>query len=93
VYDSPSLLERLSKAEELHVVGSPNGDGVTNARSVDALDVRAVDSASVSALRVVVLGALGLTVVVAENASLFVISMKYLQKFRSKPTHCFMVSW
>lgn len=61
---------RLSKAEELHVVRTPNGDGVADTRSVDTLDIGTVDSPCVTALGVVGLGALGLIVVVAENASL-----------------------
>ena len=65
-----SLSMRLSKAEELHVVRTPNGHGVADTSSVDTLDIGTVDSPGVSALGVVGLGALGLVVVVAENASL-----------------------
>ena len=61
----------LSKAEELHVVRTPNGDGVTDTSSVDTLDIGTVDGPGVSALGVVGLGALGLVVVVAEDTRPF----------------------
>ena len=70
MYGRSSFSMRLSKAEELHVVGTPNGDGVTDTSSVDTLDIGTVDGPCVSALGVVGLGALGLVVVVAENTSL-----------------------
>jgi hypothetical protein len=58
----------LSKAEELHVVRTPNRDSVANVLSVDTLDRSAVGSLGVAALGGVGLGALGLVVVVAEDA-------------------------
>jgi hypothetical protein len=58
----------LSKAEELHIVRTPDRDSVANVLSVDTLDRSAVGSLGVAALGGVGLGALGLVVVVAEDA-------------------------
>jgi hypothetical protein len=57
----------LSKAEELHIVRTPDRDSVANVLSVDTLDRSAVGGLGVAALGGVGLGALGLVVVVAED--------------------------
>jgi hypothetical protein len=67
---SSSLATVSSKAEELHVVRTPNRHSVSNVLCIDTLDIRTVDSPCVSTLGVVGRCALGLAVVVAENASL-----------------------
>lgn len=61
----------LSKAEELHVVSTPDRDSVANVLSVDTLDRSAVGGLGVAALGCVGLGALGLIVVVTEDARPF----------------------
>ena len=65
---SSCLAMHLSKAEELHVVRTPDRDSVANVLSVDTLDRSAVGSLGVAALGSVGLGALGLVVVVAKDA-------------------------
>jgi hypothetical protein len=75
---STSVLTRLSKAEELHVIRSPNRHTMSNVLSIDTLNTRAIDSPCVSTLGVIGLCALWLVVVIAENASLRFISTELL---------------
>ena len=57
----------LGKAKELHVIGAPDRDGVSNVGGKDTLNIGTPDGLGESALRGVLLDALGLVVVVAEN--------------------------